>query len=73
MLRRSVVGTMQSGAISTGLGPVLPIRRGGWSLVVAMPPVLCFYPSLQGYFVKGIMLDAIKYQERFQKPNERRL
>ena len=30
------------------------------SIIVAMVPILCVYPFIQKYFVKGVMIGAIK-------------
>jgi putative aldouronate transport system permease protein len=30
------------------------------AIIVTMLPVMCFFPFLQKYFVKGIMIGAIK-------------
>ena len=30
------------------------------SIVITMLPIMCFYPFLQKYFVKGVMVGALK-------------
>jgi putative aldouronate transport system permease protein len=68
VLVKSLVIDSQSGGVgasgaSAALGDerVLPqetIRMA--SIVLSMAPILCVYPFLQKYFVKGVMLGAVK-------------
>jgi putative aldouronate transport system permease protein len=38
----------------------LPEQLKNAVIVVAMIPVLCIYPFVQKYFVKGVMLGSVK-------------
>ena len=48
---------------SSGMGrsiALLYAKEGASVIVVASVPVLCIYPFVQKYFVKGVMIGALK-------------
>ena len=62
VLRNIVIDTIIVDSLSIA-GPRIPRFTDGIqmaTIVVTMVPVMCFFPFLQKYFAKGIMLGAIK-------------
>lgn len=49
------IGELQSDSLPP---PVETVRAA--TVVIAVLPILCVYPFLQKYFVKGIMVGALK-------------
>jgi putative aldouronate transport system permease protein len=41
-------------------GPVTSITTQMATMIVTTAPILCVYPFLQKYFVKGIMVGSLK-------------
>ena len=61
LLRDLVIGASQTGGVPPELlhnTSVLAVRAA--TLVVSILPVLCVYPFLQRYFVRGLLLGALK-------------
>lgn len=55
---QGVGGGMSAGSGETSMLPQEPIRLA--SVVLCMLPILVVYPYLQKYFVKGVMIGAVK-------------
>ena len=61
ILRNLVVGATQRGAIPSELATASAgTAVQAATLIVAMVPIMCVYPFLQRYFVKGMMIGALK-------------
>lgn len=58
LLQNSVEETVVG--VSSGLAPDMSEVVKYATIMVAIVPVLCVYPFLQKYFVKGVMLGAVK-------------
>ena len=55
--------TNQSGSVETmknAVGTVTPASVRAAATIVTMLPIICLYPFLQKYFVKGVMIGAVK-------------
>ena len=57
---------MVSGFVSTGLGfradetDLAPQSAQAACILVVIAPIMCVYPFIQKYFVKGVMVGSIK-------------
>ncbi len=64
LVLREILITSTTDSMTTGVssGDVMPIAETikYATIVVATLPILCIYPFLQKYFVKGVMIGAIK-------------
>jgi putative aldouronate transport system permease protein len=54
------ITNMQSGAVDMGAGNLISDTIKYAVIVVAAAPILCVYPFIQKYFVKGVMVGSLK-------------
>jgi putative aldouronate transport system permease protein len=54
------ISSLQSGAVDLGAENLISETIKYAVIVVAAAPILCVYPFIQKYFVKGVMVGSIK-------------
>jgi putative aldouronate transport system permease protein len=56
----SEISSLQAGAVSENVENLISDTIKYAVIIVAAAPILCVYPFIQKYFVKGVMVGSIK-------------
>ena len=58
---QTMMNQVRNGAVSMGMAtPPPPMALRMACIICAMLPIMCVFPFLQKYFVKGVTLGAVK-------------
>jgi len=57
---QQLINMQGAAAVDTGLQTITPETIRAATIMVATVPILCVYPFLQKYFVKGVMVGSLK-------------